>query len=210
VPRIVAGVPGRQRIFVVSVTAGEADLHRLRGGLGTDVVLLAAPTPEASRVVGDLGIEPQVEDLLAPVSSPAPDRGHRLDALVRAHALRDRFRDVIVVTDPATAILLLRALAPDQLATGGPVTVVGLPRADRPVDVRRAVVGGIAVALVAALGPWELPSLALPIALAGVGLALLLVPPWRRFGREALLAAAVALGAVVFGITSSGRFPGGW
>ena len=66
--------------------------------------------------------------LLAPVRFPDVDRGHHLDQLVRRHAVEDRFRDVVVVTDAATVTLLLRALAPDQLPMAGAVTEVGLPR----------------------------------------------------------------------------------
>ena len=201
---------GRQRILVVSVTAGDDDVRRLRDGLGRDPLVLTAPTAEAARVVRALAAEPRAELLLAPVRFPEADRGDRLDALVRGHALQDRFRDVVVVTDPASATLLLRVLAPDQLPTGGAVTVVGLPRGDRPVDVRRAAVGGVLLGLVAAAAGGSAPIVVLPGAVALAGLVLLLVPAARHVGRELLVAAAVAVAAVFLVVAGSARFPGGW
>ena len=65
-------MPGRQPIFVVSTTADEAELQRVRGDLGRDPVVLTAPTAEAKRVVSALGVEPHVEVLLAPASFPLP------------------------------------------------------------------------------------------------------------------------------------------
>ena len=207
---IVAIVPGHQRIVVVATTAGAAHPPRLPDDLGRNPVVLTAPTAEAARVVRALGADPQVETLLAPTRYPAADRGHRLDELVRRHALRDRFRDVVVVTDPASSILLLRVLAPDQLAAGGPVTVVGLPRGDRPVVVRRAVAAGVAAGVVALVAQPVAPILALPAAMAALGVALLLVPPWRHLGRESLLAAAVAVAVILALVAGSTRFPGSW
>ena len=129
---------------------------------------------------------------------------------MRRHALRDRFRDVVVVTDPATATLLLRVLAPDQLATGGAVTVVGLPRGDRPVAVRRAVAGGVVLGVVTGVAEQQAAVLALPVAVAVVGLGVLLVPPWRHLGRELLLAAGIAVAVLLVVVAGSARFPGGW
>ena len=203
-------MPDRQPIFVVSTSADEAELQRVRGDLGRDPVVLAAPTAEAKRVVGALGVEPRVEVLLAPASFPPADRGHRLDELVRRHALRDRFRGVVVVTDPATATLLLRVLAPDQLATGGAVTVVGLPRGDRPVAVRRAVAGGVVLGVLAGVADPSAAVLALPGVVAVAGLGMLLVQPWRHLGRELLLAAGIAVAVVLVVVAGSARFPGGW
>ena len=65
-------MPDRQPIFVVSTSADEAELQRVRGDLGRDPVVLTAPTAEAKRVVGALGVEPRVEVLLAPASFPPP------------------------------------------------------------------------------------------------------------------------------------------
>lgn len=209
-PAIVTGVPGRQPIFVVSTTADEAELRRVRDDLGRDPVVLTAPTAEAKRVVGVLGGEPHVDVLLAPVSFPPADRGHRLDELVRRHALRDRFRDVVVVTDPATSTLLLRVLTPDQLATAGAVTVVGLPRGERPVAVRRAVAGGVALGVAAGIAEPRAAVLALPGAVAVVGLGMLLVLRWRHLGRELLLAAGIAVAVALVVVAGSARFPGGW
>lgn len=195
---------------MVSDTAGEIALRRVLDDLGRDPVVLTAPTAEAARVVRVLGVAPQVEVLLAPVRFPEADRGHRLDELVRRHALRDRFRDVVVVTDPATSTLLLRVLAPDQLSTQGAVTVVGLVRGDRPVVVRRAVAAGLVLGVAAGVMEPLAPILALPGAAALVGLAMLLISPWRHLGRELLLAAAVALAVVLAVVAGSARFPGGW
>jgi hypothetical protein len=203
-------VPGRQPIFVVSTSADEAELQRVRDDLGRDPVVLTAPTAEAKRVVSALGVEPRVEVLLAPASFPPADRGHRLDEIVRRDALRDRFRDVVVVTDPASATLLLRVLAPDQLATGGAVTVVGLPRGDRPVAVRRAVAGGVVLGVLAGVADSRTAVLALPAAVAVVGLGMLLSTNWRHLGRELLLAAGIAVAVLLLVVAGSARFPGGW
>jgi hypothetical protein len=203
-------VPGPQRILVVSTAAGDAELVRLRDELGRDAVVLTAPTADAKRVVTTLEVTPRVEVLLAPVSTPPADRGHRLDSLVRVHALHDRFRDVVVVTDAATSTLLLRSLAPDQLSRGGAVTVVGLPRGERPMAGRRAVVSGLVLGVAAGLAASLAPILLLPGAVASVGLVLLLVPGQRHLGRELLLSAAVALVVVFVGVAGSARFPGTW
>ncbi|WP_297739341.1 hypothetical protein [Nocardioides sp.] len=201
---------GHQRIFVVSTSGEQSEPARLAGGLGRDPIVLTAPTAEAERVVRGLRVEPQVDVLLAPARFPRADRGHRLDALVRRHALRDRFRDVVVVTDPATATLLLRVLAPDQLPTGGAVTVVGLPRGDRPVAVGRVVVVGIVLGIAAALARPVVPVLTVPVAAALGGLAGVMVPPMRHLGRELLLAAAVCVVVVLVLVAGSARFPAVW
>jgi hypothetical protein len=209
-PTIVASVPGHQRILVVSTTAGEAELLRVRDGLARNPVVLAAPTAEAARVVRTLEVEPQVEELLTPVSTPPADRGHQLDSLVRRYALQDRFREVVVVTDSTTCTLLVRSLAPDQMPTAGAVTVVGLPRGDRPMAGRRAVVSGLVLGVAAGVADPLTPILALPGAVASVGLVLLLVAPWRHLGRELLLAAAIAVLVVLAIVAGSARFPGAW
>lgn len=209
-PAIVAVVPGHQRILVVSTTADEVEVKRLRAGLGRDPLVLTAPTADAAALVRALGVEPQVEVLLAPVKFPQVDRGHRLDEVVRDRALRDRFRDVVVVTDPASATLLLRVLAPDQLPTSATVTLVGLPRGDRPVDYRRAAVAGGVLGLTAGVAEPLAPLLVLPAAAVLVGLGLLLVEPWRHVGRELLLAATISLAVLLVVVASSARFPGGW
>ncbi|MGZ5401384.1 MAG: hypothetical protein ACXWDM_15345, partial [Nocardioides sp.] len=159
-------MPGRQRILVVSTTAGAAELRRVRDDLGRDPVVLSAPTAEAKRVVGTLEVEPQVEVLLTPVSSPPADRGHRLDSLVRRYATHDRFRDVVVVADYATSTLLLRSLAPDQMPSRGAVTVVGLPRGDRSMAGRRAVVSGLVLGVAGIAAQRLAPILTLPGAVA--------------------------------------------
>jgi hypothetical protein len=209
-PAIVASVPGHQRIFVVSTTAGEVELQRVLDKLARNTVLLTAPTAEATRVVRTLEVEPHVEVLLAPVSAPPADRGHQLDSLVRRYALHDRFRDVVVVTDPATSTLLLQALAPDQMPSVGAVTVVGLPRGDRPMAGRRAAVSGLVLGVAAGVADPLTPILALPGAVAMVGLSLLLVASWRHLGRELVLAAAIASTVVLAIVAGSARFPGAW
>jgi hypothetical protein len=203
-------VPDRQRIFVVSSTAGDAQVAGVRDRLGRSPVVVTAPTYDAARVVRILDVEPQVELLLAPVSFPDVDRAHRLDELVRRHALVDRFRDVVVVTDPATTTLLLRALAPDQLPTGGAVTVVGLARGERPVVVGRAIAGGLVLGVAASLVEPLSVILGLLGAVTAVGLVLMLLLRWRHIGRELLLGAAVALGVVLVVVAGSARFPDGW
>lgn len=202
-------MPGRQRILLVEDSASASEVSALlRGrGLGRDPLVLVAPTREAKRVTGALGADPTPEVLLAPVRFPDADRGHRLDALVRRHALRDRFRDVVVVADEATLTLLLRVLAPDQLSSPGAVTLVGLPRGDRPVPVRAALVTGVALALVASLvsdGPRVLLLPAAAAVAGGVGLA---VPPWRHVARALLIAAGVSAAVILLAVAGSARFP---
>lgn len=195
---------------MISTTASPADVGRLRDDLGRDVLALTAPTAEAKQVMSALGVVPHPDVLLAPVRFPEADRGHRLDGLVRSRALQDRFRDVLVVADPATATLLLRALAPGQLSTPGAVTVVLLPRGDRAVAVQRAVVAGVPLGLLSVMGDGLVPTLVLPGAVAALGLALLLVGAWRHVGRGLLLAAGVALVVAFLTIAGSARFPGAW
>ena len=203
-------MPDHQRIFVVSAPVDDAALARLRADLGRDPVVLTAPTADAARVVQALGAEPQVEVLLAPVSYPQVDRGHRLDELVRRHAVRDRFRDVVVVTDRASSTLLLRVLAPDQLAERGPVVVVGLARGGRPVAVRRAVVEGVVLGAVAYVADPVVWILVLPLVVAAAG-GLLLVPRQvRHVGQELLLAAGIGLLVALAIAAGSARFPDGW
>ena len=204
-------MPDRQRIYVVTTAAADAELTTLAADLAKDPLVLTAPTPEAKRVV--LAItddDPTVDLLLAPVAHPQADRGHRLDSLVRRHALADRTRDVVVVSDPATSTLLLRALAPGQLPASGAVSLVGLPRGPRQMNARRGLIAGAVLGLVAGFAEPVLPILVLPTLVAVVGLLLLAVPPLRHHGRETLLAAGAAVLVVMFTIASSARFPGSW
>lgn len=199
-----------QRIFVVGAHAGADEVARLRSSLGSSVVVLAAPTAEAKRVVTGLGIAPVADALLAPVRFPDVDRGHRLDQLVRRHAVEDRFRDVVVVTDAATVTLLLRALAPDQLPMSGAVTEVGLPRGARPVPLLQAALGGGALAFVAVLGSGVVPIWVLPLLVVVAGLVLLVVPRRRHLGEALLISVAVAVAVSLLAIAGSSRFPGSW
>ena len=186
------------------------ELVGVRDDLSRDPVVLTAPTPEAARVVHLLAVEPTVaEGVLAPTTTPRADRGHLLDALVRRHALDDRFRDVVVVSDGVTSTLLLRALAPDQAPAGGAVTVVGLPRGERPIAVRRAVVLGLVLGLAAGVLEPLTVLVALPVTVALVG-ATLLVGPSRHLGRELLLVAAITVIVTLAVLAGSARFPGAW
>lgn len=203
-----------QHIFVVTAQAGTAEIAALRARLGRDVTVVTAPTAEAKRVVEALARgpeQPPVPDvLLAPVRFPDADRGHQLDDLVRRHAVADRWRDVVVVADPATVTLLLRVLAPDQLPSAGPVTEVGLPRGTRPVPVAHALVGGVLLALVSGLLGSVLPVWVLPLLAVVAGTVLLAVPARRHLGETVLIGVAVALLVSVLAIAGSSRFPGSW
>lgn len=197
-----------QRILVVSTQAGPGEVERVRSRLAASAVVLTAPTGEGGRVVAGLGRTPVAEVELAPVLHPDVDRGHRLDEVVRRHAVADRYRDVVVVADPATITLLLRVLAPDQLPESGPVTEVGLPRGTRPVPLGPATAGGVGLAVVAGLlasvvPVWVLPALAI---LAALGL--LAVPGRRHVAYALLIAVAVAVLVALFAIAGSTRFPG--
>lgn len=205
-----------QRIFVVTAVE-DADLAALRARLGREATVLTAPTAEAKRVVEALATgtardrhEVVPEVLLAPVRFPDADRGHHLDALVRRHAVADRWRDVVVVADPATVTLLLRVLAPDQLAATGPVTEVGLPRGTRPVPIAPALGGGVALALASGLLSAVVPVWVLPLLAVLAGLVLLAVPGRRHLGEAALIAVGVALLVSLLVIAGSSRFPGAW
>jgi hypothetical protein len=199
-----------QPIFVVSTKAGAGEVEHLRTSLGSSAVVLTAPTAEAKRVVVGLGREAHPDVLLAPVRFPDVDRGHRLDGLVRRHAVEDRYRDVVVVADPATVTLLLRVLAPDQLPSAGPVTEVGLPRGPRPVPLGRAALGGVVLAFVA-LGLSSLvPVWVLPALVVLAGLLLLVVPGRRYLGQAMLIAVGASLIVGLLAIAGSARFPGAW
>jgi hypothetical protein len=199
-----------QRIFVVSTNAGEADVARVRKDMGAGAVVLTAPTAEGKRIVQGLRRDAHPEVELAPVRFPDVDRGHRLDEVVRRHAVADRYRDVVVVADPATITLLLRVLAPDQLPASGPVTEVGLPRGPRPVPLGRAAIGGAGIAVGALALSSVVPLWVLPVLGVLVGLVLLVVPGQRHLGSTVLVAsgASVVVGLLV--IAGSDRFPGAW
>ena len=198
-----------QRIFVVSTEAAADEVARLRARLARSRVVLTAPTGEARRIVEGLGSDPVADVTLAPVRFPPVDRGHRLDDLVRRHAVADRMRDVVVVADPATNTLLLRVLAPDQLADGT-VVEVGLPRGSQPVSVARVAAVGLVLALVAGLLSAAVPWPVLPGLAAIAGLVLLAVPRRRHVGQTLLLATAAAALVTLLVIAGSARFPGTW
>ncbi|MCP3423226.1 hypothetical protein [Nocardioides pinisoli] len=199
-----------QRILVVSTQADAADVARVRAGIGSSAVVITAPTADGKRVVQELGHTAHPEVLLAPVRFPDVDRGHRLDEVVRRHAVADRFRDVVVVADPATITLLLRVLAPDQLPASGPVTEVGLPRGPRPVPLGRAAAAGVALALLVGLLSGALPVWVLPALAAAAGVVLLALPGRRWLGQSLLIAVVVSLGVSLLAIAGSARFPGAW
>ncbi|WP_297620924.1 hypothetical protein [Nocardioides sp.] len=199
-----------QRIFVVTTQAGAPEVARVRATLASSATVLTAPTAEAKRVVEGLDREAVPDVLLAPVRFPSVDRGHRLDELVRRHAVEDRYRDLVVVADPATVTLLLRVLAPDQLPEAGPVTEVGLPRAPRPVPLGRAAAGGVGLAVVAGLLAALVPIWVLPALVVAAALVLLVVPGRRHLAYALLIATAVAAVFSLFAIAGSSRFPGSW
>ena len=199
-----------QRILVVSTRADAAEVGRVRAGIGSSAVVITAPTADGKRIVQGLGHTAHPEVVLAPVRFPDVDRGHRLDEVVRRHAVADRFRDVVVVADPSTITLLLRVLAPDQLPASGPVTEVGLPRGPRPVPLGRAAAAGAVLALLASLLSAVVPVWALPALAAVVGLVLLALPGRRWLGLSVLIAVGVALGVSLLAIAGSARFPGAW
>ena len=199
-----------QRIHVVTTQAGTVEVDRVRAALGPGAVVVTAPTADARRVVERLGREAIPDVLLAPVRFPDVDRGHRLDGLVRRHAVEDRYRDVVVVADPATITLLLRVLAPDQLPAAGPVTEVGLPRGPRPVPLGRAATAGVVLAVVSGVLGSVLPVWLLPALVAAAGLVVLVVPGRRHLGQALLIAAAVAVVVALLAIAGSARFPGAW
>ena len=199
-----------QRILVVSTHADPDDVARVRAGIGSSAVVLTAPTADGKRVVQGLGHTAHPEVLLAPVRYPDVDRGHRLDEVVRRHAVADRFRDVVVVADPATITLLLRVLAPDQLPASGPVTEVLLPRGSRPVPLGRAAGAGVALAVLIGLVSAAIPVWVLPALAAAAGLVLLVLPGRRWLGQSVLIAVVVSLVVALFAIAGSARFPGAW
>lgn len=209
-PATVWSVSDFQRIFVVSTNADEADVARVRKGMGVGAIVLTAPTAEGKRIVQGLRHDAHPEVLLAPVRFPDVDRGHRLDEVVRRHAVADRYRDVVVVADPATITLLLRVLAPDQLPASGPVTEVGLPRGARPVPLGRAALGGVALAVLMGLLSLAVPVWVLPTVAAAGGLVLLALPGRRWLGQSVLIAVAVSLVVALMAIAGSARFPGAW
>ncbi|GAA5108549.1 hypothetical protein GCM10023339_07710 [Alloalcanivorax gelatiniphagus] len=199
-----------QRILVVGTQADGTDVAAVRRRLGARALVLTAPTAEAKRVVQGLGREAVPDVVLAPVRFPDVDRGHRLDEVVRRHAVADRFRDVVVVADPATVVLLLRVLAPDQLPEDGPVTEVGLPRGPHPVPLGLAAAGGVGLAVLVGVLSFVIPWWVVPTLAVVAGLALLLVPGRRHVGHALLIAVAVAAVVAVLSIAGSSRFPGSW
>jgi hypothetical protein len=199
-----------QRILVVSTQAAGRDVERVRARLDARAVVLTAPTGEAKRVVEAIGREATPEVVLSPVRFPDVDRGHRLDEVVRRHAVADRFRDVVVVADPATITLLLRVLAPDQLPESGAVTEVGLRRGARPVPLGLAAAVGVGLAIVAGLLSAVVPVWVLPLLALLAGLGLLAVPRHRHVGQSLLIATGVALLFSLLAIAGSSRFPGSW
>lgn len=199
-----------QRIFVVGTQIDDDAITALRRRLGRAVTVLTAPTGEAKRVVQGIDRDATPEVALAPERFPDVDRGHRLDDLVRRHALADRQRDVVVVADPATLTLLLRVFAPGQLAERGPVTVVSLPRTAPPVSLLHVGAGGLALALVTGFLAAVLPVWVLPALVVVAGLVLLAVPRQRRLGQTLLLATGAAAIVGLLMIAGSARFPGAW
>lgn len=199
-----------QRVVLIATTTPAA---QVRPRLGRRPLVLCAPTPEAKRIVAGLavrapGLEATPEVLLTPVTTSGPQRGHDLEALVRRHALADRYRDVVVVADPGTTALVARGLTGHRGPTA-PMTVVGLPRGGRPFATPWWAVcaAGFLLAVVAGLLVPRLHLLAVPALVAAVGVGLVPSGRTRPLGLAVLAAAGVALVLVLLGVSSARRFP---
>ncbi len=197
-----------QRIVLVATDAADPTFRRPRRG-----VVLAAPDPAAQALAATMELPTITSPVLADAGPGGADaeRVRRLEALVRGHAVSDRFRDVVVVADAATvgavAIGLGALPGVSPLPGGSGVVTVGLPRRARPVRVGPVLVGAGLVGLVALLTVGRLHPLVVPGIVAGIGLVLL---PWagsRHVGRTLLAQAGLAAVVVFVVVAGSGRFP---
>jgi hypothetical protein len=197
-----------QRIVLVPTDAAHPTFSRPRRG-----VVLAAPDPAAQALAATTGLPTITSPELA-AAGPAEaeaDRVRRLETLVRGHAVSDRFRDVVVVTDGET----VRAVATELCALpgastlpgGGEVVTVGLPRAGRPVRLGPALVGAGLVSLLTLVTLDRLYPLVIPAVVALGGLVLLPWPGTRHVGRTLLAQAGLAAVVVFVVVAGSGRFP---
>jgi hypothetical protein len=195
-----------QRIILVPTGAAHREFNRPRRG-----VVLASPDPAAQALATTTGLPVVTSPELADAGRADADRAQRLERLVRGHAVSDRFRDVVVVTDAETVRVVtteLCALPGASTLPGGPeVVIVGLPRAARPVQVGPVLVGAGLVTLVTLLTVGRLYPLVVPAVVAVAGLVLL---PWtgsRHLGRTLLAQAGLAAVIVFVVVAGSGRFP---
>jgi hypothetical protein len=175
-------------------------------------VVLSAPEAEARARAETLGLPVLVCPELAAEPGGVPDgHPHRLDALIRGHAVADRWRDLVVVADPATlhaaAAGLCGPTAAPPPADAEGVVVVGLPRGSPPVPWAAVAVGAVVVAGLVGLTQDRLHPLVLPGLAAGVGLTLVLPERTRRAGRSLLAVAALAAVLVLVVVAGASRFP---
>lgn len=134
-----------------------------------------------------------------------------LENLVRARAVADRWRDLVVVADARTVRALAAALTNEPgtsaLAGADDVVTVGLPRGTKPVRPRDVVGGGLLVTLATFVLIDALYPLLLSVLVAAGGLVLL---PWartRHLGRTLLAVAGVSAVLVFLLVAGSTRFP---
>lgn len=184
-----------------------------RPAVPRSALVLTAPDAAARARAVSLGRPVVVSQELAegrPGESSA-ERAHRLDTLVRSHAVSDRWRDLVVVADPDTLRDVATGLCslPDATMWSGAaeVVTVGLPRGTRPVRVLPTLVGALVVALLALPLLGRFHPLLLPGLVAVGGVALL---PWavtRHAARTLLAVAGLATLVVFLGVAGAGRFP---
>ena len=196
-----------QRVVLLSSSGGRFAAARLRRA-----EVLSAPEAEARARAETLGLPVLVCPELAAEPGGVPD-GHpdRLDALIRGHAVADRWRDLVVVADTATlhaaAAGLCGPTAVPPPADAEGVVVVGLPRGSRSVPWAAVAVGALVVAGLVGLTLDRLHPLVLPGLAAGAGLALVLPERTRRAGRSLLAVAALAAVLVLAVVAGASRFP---
>ncbi len=197
-----------QRIFVVPTQTPGPGLARVPRG----ALVLVAPGEAAEALAAGWGAEPEVQVELGPSSAGHDERRYELDALVRRHALGDRWRDVVVVADHDTVDLVVTGLCdlpgaePGTRSRDG-VTVVGLPRSTRSVPLWSVVIGGIVLAAVVAIGADRIYPLLIPAATAVIGVVLLPAPRTRHHGYAALVIAGTGLVGGLLLLSSTARFP---
>ena len=199
-----------QRIFVVGAQAGADEVARLRSSLGSDVVVLTAPTVEAKRVVTASGSSRCPTCCSRRSGSPTSTAGTASTSWSAAMRCEDRFRDVVVVTDPATVTLLLRALAPTSCRWPAPSRRSACRAARVPYRWCRRRWAAACSPSWRCSPPNVIPIWVLPLLVVVAGLVLLLVPRRRHLGEALLIAVAVAAAVSLLSIAGSSRFPGSW
>ncbi len=213
-PRLTLGAvadrPGAQRLQRVVLLPTGADDPA--ADVGRPAVALTAPdAPARARATG-LGLPVVVCPELAAEPGEVPgDRAHRLDTLVRRHAVADRWRDLVVVADDATLRDVATGLcdlpeASTWPGSGGAV-VVGLPRGTRPLRLGTVAAAALVVGVLALLAAGRLHPLSLPAVAAAAGAGLLLPSRTRHAGRTLLAAAGFAAVLVLLAVAGSTRFP---